>query len=300
MSVATFQFDVWSPSTAATLEVTALCVFDAGLNVTGTLAVTGAATVSTTLGVTGITTATGGLHVDTMTANVATAITFASPVILPSGAGTTNPVPMQMTAGTNITTAVAGGMEYDGKCFYCSPIASNRGVNVIDHFIYQTGTFNQGTVNTAQPIFNAVTNGTITLPAATTYEFEMMFEVSAVGSGSRTLALLFPFSNAAQSINYKVYVNNLGATGYTTIAACQTLSAAVSTAVVITGTIAANSFNSVLVKGTFRTHATLAATLIPQLQWSTAPGTSSTIQVGSYFKCHAIGNASVNSVGAWS
>ena len=49
-------------------------------------------------------------------------------------AGTTSVAPINLAAGTNLTTATAGAHEYDGSVFYQTPVASNRGATSNYHF----------------------------------------------------------------------------------------------------------------------------------------------------------------------
>src|SRR6266404_2496492 len=41
-------------------------------------------------------------------------------------AGTATVAPETFTSGTNLTTAAAGSVEFDGKCFYDTAVASSR------------------------------------------------------------------------------------------------------------------------------------------------------------------------------
>ncbi len=127
---------------------------------------------------------------------------------------------MSLELGTTALdgTAVVSKLEFEGTSFYASPIASNRGVLISDHFICQVANrANIANDNSVHAIFDSVANGTITLPASTSYEFEMMFAISTTGTTSRTLGILFAFSSAPSAINYMALANNLGATGFTTI-----------------------------------------------------------------------------------
>jgi hypothetical protein len=45
---------------------------------------------------------------------------------LKAGTATASTAPLKLTAGTNLTAAEAGAVEYDGKAFYLSPAASTR------------------------------------------------------------------------------------------------------------------------------------------------------------------------------
>jgi hypothetical protein len=79
-------------------------------------------------------------------------------------AGTTSVQPMLFNAGTNLTTPVAGSVEYDGVVAYLTTTASTRGVWMTEQFILQTSNFTLTSTTAAQQIFNASANGAVTLP----------------------------------------------------------------------------------------------------------------------------------------
>ena len=54
-------------------------------------------------------------------------------------AGTTSVAPFNLTSGTNLTTATAGAVEYDGTVFYATPTASQRGVITAEQIILNNG-----------------------------------------------------------------------------------------------------------------------------------------------------------------
>ena len=196
-------------------------------------------------------------------------------------------------------TAMVGKLEFDGDAFYTSPTGSSRGVSPSVHFIAQVSNrANIANVNTANAIFDAVTNGTITLPADTTYKFDMNFAVSTTGATSRTLGLLFACSNAPTAISYMSICNALAPTGFATVNAASIVRVAVTTVTPINAAAAAASYNVVSVSGILRTN--LATTFIPQMQWSAAPGAVSVVQAGSYFMMYPLGSGSVASCGYWS
>jgi len=87
-----------------------------------------------------------------------------------TSAGTTTVQPILMNAGTNLTTPVAGSVEYDGVVAYLTTTASTRGVWMMEQFILQTSNYTLTSQTAAQQLFNASTNGAITLPTGT-FEF---------------------------------------------------------------------------------------------------------------------------------
>jgi hypothetical protein len=201
-----------------------------------------------------------------------------------------------ITAGTLLTTAEAGAWEFDGNCMYMTTDAGNRGVLPLLHFIRQTSTYTLANQGTAQKLFNAVTNGTLTLETGL-YRFECMFAISGMSStsGNAAFGLLGAGTATLARIQYQVMGrdNAINAAGGA-IGGTYSTNAATNAAAVTAGT-ATEMF--ALVKGTFEV--SVAGTIIPSITLLTAVGTA-VVGIGSYFMCHRIGAAGVNSVGQWS
>lgn len=152
-----------------------------------------------------------------------------------------------------------------------------------------------GNVNTAQPWFP--TAGAVTLKASTLYEFEGYLRLSrAAGVNSHTLSLLFGGTVVISSIAYQAQVN----TGdvVTNGAQNQTTSEVATAVVVKAASTSATEQVIVRVKGVLRTGT--AGTLIPQFQYSAAPGGAPTVLRNSNFKIFILGAASDVSKGTWS
>lgn len=210
-------------------------------------------------------------------------------------AGTTTIAPLKFTSGTNLTTAQAGAMEYDGNCFYASPGASNRALAKAIHFTTTTADFTGANSTAAQPMFNT-TEDVITLPSTTSYLLEISAHIHTTGTANHTFGILFGGTATLTSIGYQATVTNaatevLGGsqTFWSTSAAVQVLTAATATA----------THHSLVVTGIVRINA--GGTFIPQYQWgTTAPGTAGVTLANSYFKLTPIGSNTVLAVGNWS
>lgn len=217
-------------------------------------------------------------------------------------AGTTAIAPITFTSGASLTSPLAGVLEYDGVSFYSTPVVSNRAVTVTEHIIHQVNAWAPSAlVNTAQPIFNSVSNGQITLPANTTYMFELVFNLSNTNSTavSHTLQLAFGGTATLTSLSYTAIVAQ-NATGFSTVTAptFATSSAAALTAVTAASTTP--TYRNVVVKGMVRTNA--AGTFIPQFAFSSAMAATNTASIlaNSYFRMNPVGTGSSVSVGNWS
>lgn len=215
--------------------------------------------------------------------------------------GTATLAPLQLTAGTNLTTAAAGAFEYDGKILYGTPNVSNRGVLPATHFLSlaanQTGT----NVNTAQPWFPGGGATLITLPASTAYFFEGVVAFSrSAGTTSHTISLLFGGTATLTSIMY--YVNARAADSSSFQPSSSNNNSGIkedATAVVLTAASTnADEVFSAYVKGCVRINA--AGTFIPQFQYSAAPGGAPTVRANTWFRMFPLGINTVLNVGNWS
>lgn len=158
-----------------------------------------------------------------------------------------------------------------------------------------TTDFTGADVNTAQPVF-ATAQDTLTVAALTTYEFEAVYLITrAAGTTSHTLSTLFGGTATFTSVDY--LAQSSSTTGYA-LGTTSQIFVTVATAVAITGaSTSATEQVTVHLRGHFRVNA--AGTIIPQFQFSAAPGGVPTIKRGSFFRCRPIGTNTAVSVGAW-
>jgi hypothetical protein len=211
------------------------------------------------------------------------------------GAGTTTVAPLDFTAGTNLTTALAGAMEYDGKVIYATPQGTQRGVVPGQQFFRLDSNLAGANVNTAQSMFGAG----VTLSASTVYRFEaLVILTKAAGSSSHNIGLGFGGTATinnfvmlwqAQYTAGTALLNNSVSTGYTTSVAN----------VATTNNIASSAQNYFgIVRGTVSVNA--GGTFIPQYTLSAAPGGAYSTVAGTFFLIYPIGASGANtSVGTW-
>ena len=219
---------------------------------------------------------------------------FVSPSI-----GTASRAPVQLASGSLLTSPAAGAFEYDGVVFYTTPTSTEqRGVSPSVHVMCLALDYTANDSASAQKVFNAGTgtNGTITLSATTTYEFEAVYYITrTVGSNSHTIATLFAFNNAPIGITYVADALSSAAGAIATPTRAYTTAA---TGLQVTNaSTATNEHIVVTLKGIVRTN--LSTTCQPQMQYSSAPGGAPTVLRNSYIKFTPIGNSSVTSVGNW-
>jgi hypothetical protein len=210
--------------------------------------------------------------------------------------GTASQAPILFSAGTNLSSATAGAMEYDGAVGYLTP-TTNRGVLSSQHFITQTSNYTASDSASAQQVFNSTTSGAIALSATKTYLFDAVYYITrSAGSTSRTLSTLFNTTSALTGISY--IAETTSTTGNSLGAVSRIYGTGV-TATVVTGASTSTTENiTVVLRGIIRTNG--ATTFTPQIQFSAVAGGAPTILSGSYFRLQSLGSSSVTYVGNWS
>jgi hypothetical protein len=215
-------------------------------------------------------------------------------------AGTTSLSPLTFQSGTNLTTATAGALEYDGNVMYSTP--ASRGVSPSMMFFRLNSGVTGSNVTTAQSVFGVG----VTLASSTVYAFEALYTLAKTTGSGTSVSMGFGFGGTA-TINNILHCGTGVAAGFgvTTIplqdtsaesyisntASNQTASgasaqAAVTVSYLIRGTVSINS----------------GGTFIPQYTLSAAPSGygAYTTFAGSYFAIWPIGASGANiSVGPW-
>lgn len=260
-----------------------------GINLKGPLQLSGAAGTSgqvlTSAGAGAVPTwsAAGGFSGGTLTSNLTLA------------AGTTSLSPLTFQSGTNLTSATAGAMEYDGKVFYSTP--AGRGVSPSMMFYRLNSTITGANSIAAQSIFNVG----VSLSASTAFAFQCYMTMrKTVGTTSHTVDLSMADSSNFSTI---LYGGLFGQVASPSTGGANTLTGSfyAASSGYITATSAMTTANQqvqLIFSGTLTTN--LASTLTPTYRLSAAPGGAYTMQVGSYFAIWPIGAAGANtSVGPW-
>lgn len=211
------------------------------------------------------------------------------------GAGTATVAPVKLTSGTNLTTATAGSMEYDGKVIYATPQSTQRGVVPGAQFFRLNADLVGANVNTAQNIFGVG----VTLSSSTVYAFEAMYVFTkTAGTTSHTFGLGFGGTATLNNIEYGG-VQMSGTTQPTfDTAASGFFSNTVTNTATSTALTAASASRFYRHTGTVSVNA--GGTFIPQYTLSAAPGGAYSTVAGSFFLIYPIGASGANiSVGTW-
>lgn len=164
------------------------------------------------------------------------------------------------------------------------------------YVITQASDFTGTDVNTAQPVFNASTNGTITLPSDTSYLLRGAYHIHTTGTTSHTLATLFGGTATLTSIGYQVQASNAATE---VLGAVSVIWSSVATATVVSSALASATHHSILLTGIVRVNA--GGTFIPQYQWSSAPGVAGVTLANSHLMLIPFGSKTATTAGGvWS
>lgn len=214
--------------------------------------------------------------------------TLTSPTL---AAGTATAAPINFTSGTNLTTAAAGAVEYDGKVFYNTAVASTRQVTTTQQFISNTSDFTMANNNLPQSVF-AAANDEITVDASTSYFFEATYYITGMGATTRTTGTLFGGTATFTSIRYFAMIQTGAANALGTVQS--TKSCVTATNNVLNATVA-TAAAVITLKGIMRING--AGTIIPQIQFSANPTGTILGMTNSWFRIWPIGTNAVAAVG---
>jgi hypothetical protein len=207
-------------------------------------------------------------------------------------AGTTSVAAYTLTSGTNLTTATAGSVEYDGKVIYATPQSTQRGIVPAEQFFRLDAALAGANGTSAQNALGV----SFGVSASTVYEFEAVINLSkSAGTTSHNLSWLFGLGGGASlnNISYQV-TGDISVVSFTSgFGSRFTAAPQVATAVAAyTGLTSASLFIVLNIKGTVSVNA--AGTLTPQYILSAAPGGAYTTAQGSFFKIKPIGASGAN------
>lgn len=218
--------------------------------------------------------------------------------VRPSAGGVTGgTAALQFTAGSQLATAAAGAWEYNGVIFTAAQTSGQRGA--VPPLIYQclSADYTGSDTSSAQKVFNATTNGAVTLDASTTYAFEAVYYITrSAGATPHTTAVLFGGTATLTSITYRAEATS---TAGSVLGTPSVITGTATTAVTVTGSSSAtNEVIVIKLNGVLRTNT--AGTLIPQFQYSAGPGGAPSILKNSYIFLRPINDGSGTNVGNWS
>jgi len=242
----------------------------------------------------GAATATTAVTIDNAQ-RVGVGVTPTAVLMLKAGTATASTAPLKFTAGTNLTTAEAGVVEYDGTVFYADVAASTRTTIVAQQsLVLNTANSTLASQTAAQKIFNNTTNGAVTLPVGT-YFFECFYSLSSMSATSGSFGFALG-GTATFTQQWRSEAQKGTATLATATATQATFSTAANTTL---ATASVNTVGYAFISGII--NVTVTGTVIPQVSVTIAA--APVVGVGSYFKINAVSptNSTTNvTVGNWS
>lgn len=199
----------------------------------------------------------------------------------------------QLTLTTDpLSIATTGTLEFATPAFYMTGAASQRGAVLVDQYIIQTSTYTLANQQAAQKLFNASTNGTVTLVAGT-YEFECTFSLSSMSGSSGA----FGFALGGGATFTQAWVATARKSALTDTATTNPTVVSYNTAA-NTALVAANTVTTGFARIVGLVTVSIGGTLIPQVSLGVAA--AAVVGVGSYFKIRALGDSAATTSGNWS
>lgn len=196
-----------------------------------------------------------------------------------------------LTADTLVTSPTSGGIEYDGVALYATPTLSQRGTVLTDQLILQQAAYTLASQTGVQKLFNATTNGQVTLTAGT-YGFDCFFSLSSMSSSSGSFGFALG-GTATMTQSWRAAAQKGTATLATATATQTTYNTTANTALATasTNTVGYAQIDGILV-------VTVGGTVIPQVSLGVAA--AAVVGVGSYFRIRPYGSSTVTNIGNWS
>lgn len=219
-----------------------------------------------------------------------------SATFLHVAAGTTAKAAAKLTAGALLTSPTAGVFEFNGTALYFTPAADSRGAVLIEHVLALSSVGTLSDSNAAQ-LMLPVGAGALTVNSSTTYEFEAEVIITrSAGTTSHTLGVLFAGTATFTSLRNMIDVSN--PTGNTLGAVSRIYQTSAGSVTVTSANTSATEHICLKMSGIMRVNA--GGTIIPQIQYSAAPGGTPSVQTNSFFRARPIGSNTVQTVGNWS
>ena len=217
---------------------------------------------------------------------------FLTQLTLP--AGTASNAPLTLQSGTNLTTAAAGAVEYDGKVLYSTP--ASRGISPSMMFYC----LNSNLVGTQATTNQSVLGVRATLESSTVYAFEIGFTVTKT-AGTTNHTFTFGYDGTATTNNFFQCGFNTFASGSPTLYSFDIagLSSVATTEIFVGIAITSATYvRHYKIFGTISVNA--SGTFGPYYKLSAAPGGAYSVRAGSYMSIWPIGASGANtSVGPW-
>jgi hypothetical protein len=222
----------------------------------------------------------GGLNIDSTG-------TLSSPTM---AAGTSSKAALAFTSGTNMTTPTAGSLEFDGNVVYATTLgSSNRGVVMTEAIQVLSGAYTLTSQTAAQKLFNATTNGAVTLPIGV-YHFECLFSLTSMSASSGS----FGFALGGTATFTQAWHAEANKSALATASAgSNSFNTAANTTLIAVNT---TTTGYAIIHGIIRV--SVSGTIIPQVSLGVAA--AAIVGANSFFRITPIGGSGATSIGNWS
>ena len=177
-----------------------------------------------------------------------------------------------------------------GNAAVAGALTVGSGVADAEQFTALSSSYTLTASGSAQKLFNATTNGALTVAASTSYFFECVLSITGLSSSSHTIDFGFGGTATFTSAAYEA----LTATAAGGAASLFSVSAATATAVTAAGT---GTVLQAAIKGVIRVNG--GGTVIPQITQVTA-NAAAAVGANSYFRAWPVGSDTIASAGNWS
>jgi hypothetical protein len=221
------------------------------------------------------------------------------PGSLTLAAGTASVAPLTFQTGTNLSTAVEGAAEFDGKVLYFTSNNAERGIVKNP----QVFVLNANHTLTNQASVQSLLGKGVTISSGLRYYYRILYTVYLSNSSRLTSAPQFAVGGTAVLAQNTYWVNPCGNTSQTTPTQTYQMSnhitSGFATGVTIANTTSGAGYYSIIIDGNL--DCTTGGTLIPYFGLSTStPGSSSYIQAGATMEIYPMSAAGADtSVGTW-
>nr|MBA2707352.1 hypothetical protein [Gemmatimonadaceae bacterium] len=182
---------------------------------------------------------------------------------------------------------------------FLTPAEGNAAYQPLDDFLESVLSADSAHITdatTAQALFPS-TQDAFTVASAKTYRMRCAFRLANAGTAVASVSFLIGGTAVLGSVRW-FSVGSISATDLTNTTTLTSNWHNAATAAII---MAANAFgtahyNTAFIDGTIRV--TTTGTIIPQIQWSFAPGDATTVRHGSFCRLEPIGSDAVTVVGS--
>lgn len=192
------------------------------------------------------------------------------------------------------TGYTAGDVIYTGDAYYAATAITSPGYIPTYQSVYLAADFTLQAASGVQACLTAA-NDTLTIAAATTYEFEGQYILNT-GATTHTTAMAFSLAGGATVSSFE-YTTILWSAALNTIATTASFTHVSGVASKVLNATSTAVYTMIKFKGVMRT--TLGGTITPQIAFSANPTGTNLMKVGSFIKFTPIGNNTVEPIGLW-